>query len=162
MSSRKPTRGNVFRTTKGQNLVAADRLLVAFHRGTAILYALVAVWGVAIAAIGLPSLHTVFGPELQRVYAVTVAVVAAASAYAATYFPKRSRFELYSASTLVTLWALYPVTLATLVITGNAYTYSGPLVLSLTFLAIPAVRIDFVYRWMIQQSAAHGGSDGGE
>lgn len=38
----KPTRGNVFRSTRRQSLTPADLLMVAFHRGTAILYILLA------------------------------------------------------------------------------------------------------------------------
>lgn len=159
--NKKPTRGNVFRSTRRQNLTPADLLMVAFHRGTAILYMLLAVWGAVGAVIGVQSLQMAFGPELQRAYGVAVALVASLSAFGAMYFPQRSRLELYAAAALISLTFAYPGALLWIVTHQGEPSYAALLVLSLTMFVIPSVRVAFVYQWMVNTAAAERESGAG-
>lgn len=161
MSQLKPTRGNVFRSTRRQDLTPADLLMVAFHRGTAILYMLLAVWGAVGAVIGVESLRMAFGPQLQTAYGVLVAIVATVSAYGAMYFPQRSRLELFAAAALISLMVAYPAALLWIVTHAGEKGYAALLVLSLTVLVIPSVRVAFVYQWMVTTAAAERGDGAG-
>jgi len=142
----------VFRSTKGRDLFAVDLLVTAFHRGTTVKYLLIAAWGVVGAILGVPSLQTVYGHTFQVVYSLIVAAVALVSAFAAAYFPKHARLELFSASVLIALMLAYPACLAWMIFHHSSLTLAAPGVMSLTLLVIPAVRVAFVYRWLVDAS----------
>lgn len=137
-----------------RELVGVRLLVTLFHRGMAVLYFLFAVWGVASAVFGIPSLQQSQGHLWQFVYSLLVFAAAAPAMIGSTFFPRLARLEMYASSSFVSLIVFYIAQLFIGgVLSGDA---SRPItsILIATIAVFPILDVVFIYLTLVKGEQA--------
>jgi hypothetical protein len=133
-----------------RELVGVRLMATLFHRGSATLYLGYAIWGIASAIFGIPSLIETHGHLWQIGFSFLVFMACAPAAVGATFFPKLARLEMFMASAFVGLIVLYIGTLIVSGIVGHDPGRPISAILIGTVLIFPAIRVIFIYYALIK------------
>ena len=119
-----------------------------FHRASAIIYFIYALWGIAATIYGLPTLVEANGSQWQEMFSLAVAVVSAPAAFGAAFWPAFARLELIAGSSFVGLITVYIIFSVFYAPTFASF------VLLCSILVIPAARVYIIIRFLLEQSDA--------
>lgn len=140
---------NVFRKMpEGSSMDSV--LAVMFHRLSATLYFIYAIWATVAVIAGIPSLITANGEQWQTIFSIAVFIFAVPAAFGATFWPAFARLELFAGVLFTTLLAIYMFFLV-----GNALYHEGSwsgLVIIASVLVVPLCRLLIVGRFLIEQA----------
>jgi len=126
-------------------------LAVLFHRSAATLYLIYSAWGVAAIFGSIPTIINFQGDTAQTFFSLLIAPISFLAFIGALYFPKLARLEMYSASSLVTLVAIYEFFVGYAFLQGDG-PHGVAFILNLSHLVIPISRIIFIYVTLIKQA----------
>lgn len=141
---------SVFKPIRMSEIIGADKVLVAlFHRSAATIYALYSMWGVAATIGGIPSIAETAGAGWQLAFSSVVALISIPCAVGATWFPKTGRLEMFAASSMVALLLVYFCILNYRGIAEGTPSINITSILIFSLCVIPAARVAFVYRYLL-------------
>lgn len=123
-----------------------------FHRVSAIIYFIYALWGIAATVYGLPTLAEANGSQWQEIFSMVVAIVSAPAAFGAAFWPAFARLELIAGSSFVALIVTY---------IGFSIFYAptfASFVLLTSLLVIPVGRVYIIIRFLLEQADAEKAS----
>lgn len=130
----------------------SDKVLsVLFHRSAVTLYLIYILWAFASLILRWPILDPHDGEIISELLSLFILPCAFVSLIGALYFPRLARLEMFSAGSFVTLVFLYEVYVAVDFFGGN-FSNGANLILNLSHLVIPIVRIVFIYLTLIKQA----------
>lgn len=128
-------------------------LAVVFHRTAAILYAIYAAWGVAAFLANLTDFISEGGHDFFDYFVMLVTPVALSAFFGALFFPRTGRLEMFAASALATLVAVFIV----LTIIGpHGPNFMQNVILNTTHLVVPVMRVGFIFRTLVWESMKKG------
>jgi hypothetical protein len=119
-----------------------------FHRASAVIYFIYALWGIASTIYGLPTLISANGEQWQAMFSLVVALVSAPAAFGAAFWPAFARLELVAGSSFVALIAVYVFLSIFFAPTFASF------VLLLSILVIPAARVYIIIKFLLDQADA--------
>lgn len=144
----------VFNKINPEGMHPNEILAIVFHRTTAILYFMYAVWGIAAVWVNLSTefpreaVHD-FGDFFQML----VPFVALAACAGATFFPRLGRLELLAESSLATLVAVFLVIAAINAIHHPEAPRLWPnLILNSTPLVLMIMRAGYIFRTLVWEA----------
>lgn len=128
-------------------------LAVVFHRTAAILYAIYAAWGVAAFGANLGDFLAEGGHDYFDYFTMLVTPVAVTAFFGALFFPRTGRLEMFAASALATLVAVFLGLSFFGVHEGNFW---QNIILNTTHLVVPVMRAGFIFRTLVWESMKKG------
>lgn len=135
---------SVFGATLDQPILL--RLVAWFNRATVCLYLLYAAWGLVATMNAIPSVNSVATNQFQLTWTLCIAITAAASGLAATWFPRLAKLEMYTAGSLIGLVLFYTAVLGWRWLGQGDPGAAAAFILSWTYTLVPAVRVGFIFR----------------
>jgi len=125
-------------------------LSIMFHRLSATLYFIYAVWAVVAVINGIPSLVAANGEQWQTIFSIAVFIFAVPSCFGATFWPSFARLELFAGAAFTTLLAIYIFFLV-----GNALfnggSWSGFVIIA-SVMVVPLSRLIIVILFLVKQA----------
>lgn len=127
-------------------------LAVYFHRSAASIYMIYALWGILSIGFSVQTIEEAIGAAPQIVFAALVILITTPACIGAMFFPRTGRLELFSASPLAMLLAVYIGISIIDMIDGGEWNHLPSVVLLISTLVIPIARAVFIYKTLTKQA----------
>lgn len=125
-----------------------DILASLFHRSSATLYFIYALWGIVSFYDLIPTLFMNNGQFFSQFFSLIVAITAGLAAVGAAYFPRTGRMEMYAGLAVVGLITFYVVSLF-LAGLGELPGRIPAAIYGTSHLVVPIARTVFVYKTLV-------------